>query len=277
MSFTVPPRVRRTPRASSNGSSSHANWRSGEISWFHGVFGAGTSPVGSALTHVRASSAQLACLPSRRGRAQQARCVRERRGGRAGTVRQCVLEKPQRPRKRLRLPRHRWCRRALALRIDAVQDVHQGYGGDAVHHRVMQAHQEDRVAALMALDDRDSPERMISVKPLTEQLPDEGREHAIVAGRGHRDLFDMAIEVEVGVVLPRRIGEAQGRGYHALAIARQQMQPGSEQLDELIAREVPLVDHALADVHWLVAPLPVQEDRIVEAQASVRGVVGDGR
>ena len=158
-----------------------------------------------------------------------------------------------------------------------MQDVHQGYGGDAVHHRVMQPHQEDRVAALMALDDRDPPERMVSVKPLTEQLPDEGREHAVVARRGHRDLFDMAIEVEVGVVLPRRIREAQGRGYHALAIAREQVQPGSEQLDELIAREVPLVDHALADVHWLVAPLPVQEDRIVEAQAPVRGVVGDGR
>ena len=158
-----------------------------------------------------------------------------------------------------------------------MQHIHQGYGGDAVDHRVMQPHEEDRVAALMALDDRDPPEGMVSVEPLAEQLPDEGGEHAIVARRRHRDLLDMATEVEVWVVLPRRIGQAQGRGYHALAIAREQMQTGSEQLDELIAREVPLVDHALADVHRLVVPLPVQEDRIVEAQAPVRGVVGDGR
>jgi hypothetical protein len=75
----------------------------------------------------------------------------------------------------------------------------------------------------------------------------------------------VVVEVEVGVVLPRGAGEAEGDETQLLAKARDEVQPRGDVIAKLlVARLRPLEDRGAGDVHVRAAALEVQE-RVVES------------
>ena len=70
-----------------------------------------------------------------------------------------------------------------------------------------------------ALDDDELPQRPGALERVEQQLGGQVVQHLVVAGRRHRHPADVVVEVELGIVGPRRRREAAHAGHHPLAQA----------------------------------------------------------
>jgi hypothetical protein len=97
--------------------------------------------------------------------------------------------------------------------------------GDAVMHPRDQRH-----AVPVAVDHIDLPQRLGAIERGRHQFAGECLELAAASGFGQRELVQVAVQVEVGIVLPSRGSQAGARLGDALAEAR-------EALDEALAQD----------------------------------------
>ena len=104
------------------------------------------------------------------------------------------------------------------------------------------------------MDQVELPQRPAAVERPGEDALDGARELAVVAGRRHGAVADVEVDVEVGILDPVRVVEAE-RYLHELARERrQQVEPLADEPADVLVREVAagrrrrVVDGEAADV-----------------------------
>jgi len=133
-------------------------------------------------------------------------------------------------------------------RLGVEQQRRQLDGGDPVDHAVVRlADQPDR-AVVELVGDPHLPQRTLALQRHRHHGVDDRVE---VAGAG---VHQVAVDVEVGVIHPRRLADAEGDRRQTLAIARRAADPRGDvvaQLIEIRARAVRrrFEDRGPADVH----------------------------
>jgi hypothetical protein len=198
--------------------------------------------------------------------------LRVRHGVRAGAQRadavlDRLLHRVQRPAQRPwappRLPAHRGLRDHVGLGIE--DEAHDLQRGEPVHERVMDLADHPDAPVLEVRDEEDLPQRPRAVQRgrqdrRAQRL--EARVAHLVVGLGQR--HDVGGEVEVGVVDPARLGQAERRVVQAPATPGHLVQAPRRALAQrfdgrarLIARRSE--DGAEADVHVRLRGLQAQE------------------
>ena len=204
------------------------------------------------------------------GRAEQAECrVGEALGGLGQAVAHGILQQGDRIGQRTRLPRRRRRGRGLGVGCQIVKHHGQVDPGHAVDHRVVDLPDDRGMAVGSALEQDQLPERVAAIQhPPVHTAADLGH-RAVVAGGGQHDLVDVVSDVEVRVVLPRRMRERERGEHDLLPVAGQPMQPVEEQARQLLAGDAALVEHAASDVHGLLGLLEIEEGGIDRGEATV--------
>ena len=120
----------------------------------------------------------------------------------------------------------------------------------------------------MALHEPHLPQRLRAVEALGEDPGGQPQQLLLVSRRRQRGLADVIGEVEVGVVHPQRPAGAQGRITDLLAIARNEVEPPADVLEEvLVGRWRPLERGDATDVHMGPAALLEEEGGVHGAEA----------
>ena len=128
--------------------------------------------------------------------------------------------------------------------------------GDPGHH-----------AALEPFDDLHLPQRLAAVEGLADEIGGEGRELGDPTRGGQRGSGQMVVEVEGGILDPRRRAEAEGDLDEASPEGRQDPEPGLHQpaqpLEGIAAGNVGRVeDSGLGHVHVAGGRLEGEERRV---------------
>ena len=136
---------------------------------------------------------------------------------------------------------------ALRVRVDEERaDVERR---DPVDESVVGLRDDRVAAALEPLDQVDAPERPVEVERLREDLADEVAELRHRARPGQRHVLHVPAEVEARVVAPLGVREAERHPRHALAKARDEVEPRVDVLEQrVVAGGLALDDHRAADV-----------------------------
>jgi len=157
-------------------------------------------------------------------------------------------------------------------RLD-VEQVHQEVGtGGTVDGAVVDLGDDADATVLEALDDPHLPQRAIAVELAAGDLPGELTQLAAPArGRG-ADAPQVVVEVEVLVLDPHRVVEAEGDLGEAAVEQRRHVQPGADELLDLVERVAPghggRVDHhGHGHVHVVRGRLEVEEGGVETGQA----------
>ncbi len=113
------------------------------------------------------------------------------------------------------------------------------------------------------------PQRLGAIQALGEDAPGELLELGLVLGPGKPCVADVVAGVEVRVVGPHRPTLSERHERQSLAVARHEVQPREDVLDELlVSRCLAFEDHHRGDVHVRgAAVLQVQEGRVQACQA----------
>jgi hypothetical protein len=114
-----------------------------------------------------------------------------------------------------------------------------------------------------------------SARPWTTTIFQSGH-HGVVARRGQRFLRDVVPDVEVGVVLPGRLGDAERRGYDLLSKARHEVQTFRNDANDVIERHAALVHGETCAMHRLVGSLEIEKRGVLGRQSRVQLMVYHG-
>ena len=118
-------------------------------------------------------------------------------------------------------------------------DVYKCHPGHAVYHAVVHAQDQRGPAALQSVHHRHVPERFAPVHECCEQGAGELRELLIRTGRFQANPPDVVANVEVGIVLPGGMRQAQGRKHDALSVPGHLRQAqGQQALALLVKRSI---------------------------------------
>ncbi len=132
---------------------------------------------------------------------------------------------------------------------------------------MVQLQEDDGPATGMAVEDREVPQRAVTLEETAVELAAHPGQHPVVAGGGERLLVDVVGDVEVRVVLPGGVGDAERRGHDLLPVPGQEVHAVADHPGDVGGGDVAVVDHALGDVHRLFRPFPVEEYRVVGRQS----------
>ena len=189
-------------------------------------------------------------------------------GGNGGALEQRVGEQLRAGGQRARDPvvigrghRHR-------VRRGVEQDGDDVDPRDAVDERVMGLGQQGEAVVGEPLDQPHLPQRARAVQRLGEDPAGQALELGLAAGAGQRGVADVEADVEVRIVHPHRPALIEGHEGQPLAVARDEVQPAGDLLDQLVVgRRLALEDHAAGDVHVRGVALEVQEGAVEPGQA----------
>ena len=137
----------------------------------------------------------------------------------------------------------------------------------AVDHGVVQLEEDDGASAGVAVEDGQVPQRAVALEEPAVQLTAHPGQHPIVSWGGERLLVDVVGDLEVGVVFPGGMGDAERRRHDLLAVPRQEVHAVADHPDHVGGGDVAVVDHALGDVHGLFRAFPAEEHRVVGRQS----------
>jgi hypothetical protein len=130
--------------------------------------------------------------------------------------------------------------------------------------------------ALEPLDQPRLPQRLGAIQLLGEHARHQAHQLVLAAGLRQRGLAHVVLEVEVRVVDPHRTPGLQRRLRELLPVARHQVQPHPQRVQELLeVRRRALEDRHRPDVHVRVVALLVQE-RSVDGGQPVEVVLRHG-
>jgi len=159
-------------------------------------------------------------------------------------------------------------RQVAAGRLGVVEDAHDLGARHAVDRRVVDLREDAGPAALEAVDHVELPQRARAVERPRHDPRDLLGELRIAARLGERQLADVVVEVEVGVVDPVRVVEAERHLAHAPAQRRQEREPVADQRAHLLAAEAAarrrrgVEDRETRDVPGVAAALQREELRV---------------
>ena len=108
--------------------------------------------------------------------------------------------------------------------------------------------EDGRSVTVQAVDDMPFPARFCSIERLFEEF---NREFFQLFNRPGRRKFgeeDLAFDIEIGVVFPRRVGKSEWHEQHALPIPGNGWNARSDVLDEALERDLAFVDAERADM-----------------------------
>jgi hypothetical protein len=106
----------------------------------------------------------------------------------------------------------------VALEIDELR--RQPHAGFPVHDRVVELLQQGRARPLETVHDEELPQRAGALERVGGEQDGEVEQLVEAARTGQRDVADVEVEIEAGVVHPRRWRQAHRAGLHALAQPR---------------------------------------------------------
>jgi hypothetical protein len=151
----------------------------------------------------------------------------------------------------------------LRHRPQVEQHRHQVHAGDAVHERVVVLGDQREAPALEALHEPGLPQRLGAVERLGVDAGGERPQLVLGARLGERGVADVELEVEARVVHPQRPAALQGRERELLAVARDEVQPRADVVDErLEGRRRAFEDEHGPDVHVRGGALLREERRV---------------
>src|SRR6266540_2864247 len=122
--------------------------------------------------------------------------------------------------------------------------------------------------AFQALDEVQLPKRLAAVELSADEPSRELPQLLIGTGRRQGDPDDVAPDIELGIELPRGAPDVERRLHHSLAVARDQVHPRLDALEEAPVRYLPFKDSHGADTHRRFRSLQVIESGILRAQAA---------
>ena len=127
--------------------------------------------------------------------------------------------------------------------------------------------QDGETVTLQAVDEPELPERLAAIELLREDAARERPELVLATWRRQRREANVVVKVEMRVVDPLRPPLAERHERELLPVARDEMQPPPDALDELVvvgraARE----QHRARDVHVGRSVLEVQERGVLGAE-----------
>ena len=100
---------------------------------------------------------------------------------------------------------------------------------DPVHQGVVDLHEQTHAAVFEALEEPDLPQRAVSLELVAEQIAHQGAELAGAARGRDADAADVAVEIEVRVIHPRRPVQTKGDLDQATQERAEPPRPGLEQ------------------------------------------------
>ena len=158
----------------------------------------------------------------------------------------------------------------------------------AVDERVVHLRQHRVAPAREALDERDLPQRPRAVQPARHLGADELGELRVAAGRRQPRHAHVPADVEVVVVDPDRVGDPRRGVLQALAVARNEVQPRADALDQPLVADPGRSNTSTPPTAMLTGPCSAaSEDRSAGERSSaiastlsgkddrVRGVVDE--
>src|SRR5256885_1648201 len=104
-----------------------------------------------------------------------------------------------------------------------VQHLDELHARHAVDHGVVQLEEDDRPATGVAVEDREVPQRAVTLEETAVELAAHPGQHPVVAGGGECLLVDVVGDVEIRVVLPGGVGDAERRGHDLLPVPGQEV------------------------------------------------------
>ena len=115
-------------------------------------------------------------------------------------------------------------------------------------------------AAVEPLDEPQLPQRAVAIKRLGEDAAGQALEVALGAGARQRRVAHVIGQVEVRVVDPDGTALVEGHERQPLPVARDQMQPQADLVDQLgVGGRLALEHHAAGHVHVRGIALEMQE------------------
>ena len=143
-------------------------------------------------------------------------------------------------------------------------------------------HEPDVVATVDALDEPELPQRMVAIEDLLHEPLGERDQLAARSRRGEPGEVHVARDVELRVVDPDRATQAERDVLDAAAEARDERQPGPDEVPHVVEPESPVgpverlaLEHRdRAHVHRRLGPLEVQEGLVERAEPVVTREAG---
>ena len=148
----------------------------------------------------------------------------------------------------------RWLPRRRHGKFIGRGEVEQGaeecHASDPVDHGVMDLKDDGPSAVFHALDQPRPPQRSVPVEPVGHEFTHQGTELGTPAWGGQSSPMEMVGQIEVWVVDPDGPTQVEWDPLDALAVARDQVELGVDEIAQFIEAREPAVEHAGAsDVH----------------------------
>ena len=124
-----------------------------------------------------------------------------------------------------------------AIRIGVQQDREDLGAGHSVDGGVVQLGEGRHPAILETLDQIQLPERAGTIQRSCVDPRHQLRQLSAIARRWHGDVTDVEIEIELGVLDPVRVIEAEGNGHEFAAKRREQVDPAGDERSERLEVE----------------------------------------
>ena len=234
------------------------------MAWFHEVRGAENGAGGGAMSDWRLRRVEV---QHRRSRAAQ----------RAGELRWLPGERRQRVAHHLEVVRHAFGLPRVSADVTAVgigveHRQCQLVARHSVDRRVMRLREHRDVALLEALDDPRLPQWLPPVERPGDDLLRQRGQLVRATRRGHRDVVEMEVEVEVGVLDPERMVEAERHLDEPPPEGRSEVETRRVHVADLVEpprdrRRGRIEDHQPGHVHVPGGSLEVEETGVEPGQS----------
>ena len=166
----------------------------------------------------------------------------------------------------LRTPRV-WLADVAGLRRSVHQCGEQVVSRHPVDGRVVHLDVDGLPATLQTVDEIGLPQRTAAVQRPRMQPCRLHCQLAIITRRGQRQLADMELDVEIGVLDPVRLIQPKGHLHQAAAKQRDQMQPGLDELGQPLKRQRLAARGRIEDGH--AAHVPVCRRRVERQKCGI--------
>ena len=133
----------------------------------------------------------------------------------------------------------------------------------------MDAHDQGAAPVLQAVHDVDFPKRLAAVQHLAEQTRGQRLQFGFPAGRFQTYAEDVALDVEVRVVLPGGVTEVERRRHRNLPVAGNQVQLGIDVGHEFAERDGAIEDPDGSDIQRYLFSFQVKKGRVDSRQTAI--------